>query len=210
MDVAADRLQIILAVFLRIRNVKVAGKLSVTVVMPRREGQNVLHQSHQIFRLTGEYDGSLFIESIVQRTDTDGVPSGNKFLIFSVVDDTGIFRIQHGKHIRAVLFIQWQQHLAVTVTFEGIRPLQPPAQLLKAVDLSVANYETTVQLERLHSLRCQTHDCQSVESQNALAHIHETGIIRATGQCTVKTFRKFSWVKVLAAISDNRTHTHLS
>lgn len=85
-----------------------------------------------------------------------------------IIDDDAQTRIEHFEHIRAVLLVERQQYLTVGLALElialGYKLL---AQLLKAVYLAVADGVAAVQLERLHSLRMQTHDGKPVEAEQA-------------------------------------------
>ena len=92
-------------IFCHCCNVAVAGKLAVTVVMSRWERQDLFCQVDQVLRLAGKDDGSVVIIAIIQRPDTDGIPGGDKLIFFRVIENAGKFRIQHRKHIYAVLFV---------------------------------------------------------------------------------------------------------
>ena len=104
-NVIAHRFQIMAVIFCHCCNVAVAGKLAVTVVMSRWERQDLFCQVDQVLRLAGKDDGSVVIIAIVQGANTDRIPGGNKLIFFRVIENAGKFRIQHRKHIYAVLFV---------------------------------------------------------------------------------------------------------
>ena len=205
-DVPAYRLQIIGAYLGDMAHITVADKLAVGIIVAGREGENLLHQFHKILRLTGKHDGTGAVIAIVQRPDADGVSGGDELLLFSVIKDAGKFRVQHTEHLHTVALIHGQQHLAVAVTDEGIVIGQFRFDFLKAVDFTVAHNKASVSFKRLHSLRVQTHNGQAVESQNTLTHIHDTGIIGASGAGACEAGPKCRRIQWLCAIANDRTH----
>ena len=157
-NVIAHRFQIMAVIFCHCCNVAVAGKLAVTVVMSRWERQDLFCQVDQVLRLAGKDDGSVVIIAIIQRPDTDGIPGGDKLIFFRVIENAGKFRIQHRKHIYAVLFIERQQHLTIGVADKGMLTFQFLSELLKTIDFTVAYQCVSVKLKGLHSLWVQSHN----------------------------------------------------
>ena len=139
--------------------------------MSGREGENLPHQPQQVFRLTGEHNGARGVVAIVQGPDTDGIPGGDELLFFSVIEDAGVFRVQHVEHFHAIFPIKGQQHFAVAVAPEGVGILQLLTEFLEAVDFAVAHHGTGAQGKGLHSFRVQTHNGQTVKAQNALTNL---------------------------------------
>ena len=119
-DAPTDGFQIVVVIACHLGDVAIADELPVLIEMSRGEGLHFGIQEQKVFRLAGKDDGALCITGIVQGADADGVPGGNEGIPLRVVEDAGKFRVQHGKHIGAVLFIQRQQNLAVGVAVEGV------------------------------------------------------------------------------------------
>ena len=205
-DVAADGVQIILHHPVHPSNITIADELPVPVIVPGRKGQNPRGDSHQVFGLTGKNNSAIGIIAVIQRSDTDGVPGRDVGAGPGIIQDAGKFRVQHGKHIRSVLLIQGQKHFAVRLADEGVLPFQRPAELLKPIDFPVAYQDVSIQGKRLHSLRMQAHDGQTVKTKKALTCRNNTGIIRASGMGTGKAFLKGFQIGNSAAIANDGTH----
>ena len=174
--------------------------------MPGRKGQNPRGDSHQVFGLTGKNNGAIGIIAVIQRSDTDGVPGRDVGAGPGIIQNAGKLRIQHGKHIRSILLIQRQKHLAVRLTDKGILPFQLPAELLKPIDFPVAHHHISVQDKRLHSFRVQAHDGQTVKTKKALTCRNNTGIIRTSGKGTGEAFLEGFQIGDSAAIAYDGTH----
>ena len=134
------------------RDVPVADERPVLVVISGRKRHDPVADPRQVLGLAGEHGSAVLIIAVVKRADADGVAGGDKYLPLRVVQDQGKLRVQHPEHIRAVLPVQGQQHLTVGLALERIALLlQLPLQLLKAIDLAVADHIASVQLEGLHA-----------------------------------------------------------
>ena len=138
-NVPADGFQIVMAVGIHCGNIIVADEFTVSVVMSGGEGEYLFHKAHQVLGFAGKYNGAGLIVAIIKRTDTDGIPSCNELLLFAVIQNAGVLGIQHGEHLHAVLKVQREQNLAITVTFEGVFSTQFPAEFFKAIDFAVAD-----------------------------------------------------------------------
>ena len=192
------------------RNIAVADKLAIGIVVPGREGKNLFHKPHQVFRLTGKHNGSGFVIAIVKRADTDGVTCRDELLFFAIVKNAGVFGIQHGEHLYAILKVQRKQDLTVTVTAKRVFTTQFPAEFFKAIDFTVTDNGAGIQSKGLHSFRMQAHNRQAVEAENTLTYVQNPGIIGTTGNRSGKAFLKRCHVQRLSAITNNGTHISVS
>ena len=84
-DCCAHGIQIVPAHLLDGGDVPVADKFSILVVVSRRKRHDLLTEPHQVFGLTGKDDGPGGVVTVVERTDTDGVPGGDIAFGISVV-----------------------------------------------------------------------------------------------------------------------------
>ena len=179
MDLPAGGVQVVPADLFHCRDVPVAVERAALIVAARREGQDLAAKAHQVLGLAGKDDDALFVVAIVQGTDADGVPGGDKLPGLSIVKDAGELRVQHGEQGRAILPVEGQQDFAVAAALEGVALFfQGGPHGLKAVQLPVAHRIAAVQLKGLHPRRGQPHDGQPVEGQYAPAHIHNPAVIR--------------------------------
>ena len=174
--------------------------------MAGREGKDLLHKAHQVFGFAGKYNRPGLVIAIVKRTDANGIPSRDELLLFSVIQDAGVFGIQHREHLHAVLKIQGKQDLTVAVTVEGVFSTQLRAEFFEAIDFAVADNGAGIQGKGLHAFRVQTHDGKTVKTKNALTHIQNAGIIGAAGDRSGKALLKRCHVQGLSAITNNGTH----
>ena len=131
---------------------------------------------------------------------------GSLAAMYSFVYNTGKLSVQLCEHVYAVLFVKRKQDLTVGIALKGILWFQLFFQLLKAINFTVAHHVAAIQMKRLHSERCQSHDRQSMKSQKAIPCIDDPAVIWASRFCTGETFFKHGQVKIRAAISHNRTH----
>ena len=150
--------------------------------MSGREGHDFAADPNKVFCFAGKNDRALFVVSVIEWPDADGIAGGNKLLFLRIVQDQGKFSIQHPEHFYAVLFVEGQQDLTVRIALELVAFLFEFAfQLLKAVDLSVAYHEASVQFKRLHSFRMQAHNGQPMKAQQASAGVNDFAVIRTAG-----------------------------
>ena len=77
-DVGADCLHIVGDHVRYLCQIPVADELAVFIIVSRRERQNPIRQTQQVFRLTGKDDRSGRVITVIQRTDADGVPCCHK------------------------------------------------------------------------------------------------------------------------------------
>ena len=119
-DLPADLLHIILHVMVRLRRIMVADKCAVLIIMSRRERAYLPADRHQHLRLGGKYDRAVFIISVVQRPDPDGVARRDEGTFLRVIEDQGEFRIKKREHAASQPLVQRQQDLAVTVALKPV------------------------------------------------------------------------------------------
>ena len=206
-DGAADGLQIVMTILRNSGQVGVADELAVCVIMPRREGADLLAEADEVFGLAGEHDAAVIQIAVEQRPDADGVPGGDEGIRLVVIDDHGELRVQLGKHRKAVFPVQRQNDLAVAAALEFVALLrQLPLQGTEAVQLPVAHHHIAVQLKGLHAGLGQAHDGQPVETQPARAGVHDLGHVGATGNGPVKIGRDLTLVQLLGGKTHNCAH----
>ena len=206
-DGAADGFQIVMAILRNGGQVGVADKLAVCVIMPRREGTDLLAEADKVLGLAGEHDATVIQIAVEQRPDADGVPGGDEGIRLVVIDDHGKLRVQLGKHRKAVFPVQRQNDLAVAAALEFVALLrQLPLQGAEAVQLAVADHHVAVQLKGLHASLSQAHDGQPVEAQPAGAGVHEPGHIRPPGEGPVEILPNLMLVQFLRGKSHNCAH----
>ena len=123
-DGAADGLQIVMTILRNSGQVGVADELAVCVIMPRREGADLLAQADEVFGLAGEDDAAVIQVAVEQGADADGVPGGDEGVRLVVVDDHGELGVQLGEHVQAILPVQGQDDLAVAAALEFVALLR--------------------------------------------------------------------------------------
>ena len=206
-NMLAGGLPVVPAVFAYRGKIGVADEGSPGVVVPRREGTDLLAQAHQVLGLAGEDDASRPVIPVKQGTDADGVPGGDEGIRPPVVEDQGEFRVQPGEHLQAVLPVEGQQNLAVAAALKRVAPLlKLPLQRPEAVDFPVAHQIVPAQPEGLHPLRGQAHDGQPVEAEPPCWGFHNAGHIRPPGFRARKEGMKLLPRDVLFLKTHNRTH----
>ena len=187
--------------------VGVADKLAVCVIMPRREGTDLLAEADKVLGLAGEHDATVIQIAVEQRPDADGVPGGDEGIRLVVIDDHGKLRVQLGKHRKAVFPVQRQNDLAVAAALEFVALLrQLPLQGTEAVQFPVAHHHIAVQLKWLHTGLGQPHDGQPVEAQPARAGVHDPGHIRPPGEGPIEILPNLMLVQFLRGKSHNCAH----
>ena len=208
MDFGADRLHIVHAHLVYCGDVVVADEFPVLIVVSGREGHDLAHQPHQVLGFAGKDDDAMGVVAIVQGTNADGVTGGDVALGVSIVEDQGKLRIQTAEHICAVLLIHGQQNLTVGLADEGVfaRLHQLLFQAGEAINFAVADHIAAVQLEGLHPFRMQTHDGQTVETQQPLAGVNDPAVIGTAGDGAVKKSLKFRYSDTAVTEPHNRTH----
>ena len=206
-DGTADGLQIVMAVFRYCGEVGVADKLAVCVIMPRREGTDLLAEADKVLGLAGEHDAAVIQIAVEQRPDADGVPGGDEGIRLVVIDDHGKLGVQLGKHVQPILPIQRQDNLAVAAALEFVALLrQLPLQGTEAVQFPVAHHHIAVQLKGLHTSLGQAHNGQPVETQPARAGVHDLGHIGSPGECSVEILPNLMLVQLLGGKTHNCAH----
>ena len=179
--------------------------------MPRREGVDLLTESHQVLGLAGEDHGPGWVRPVEQGADADGVPGGDEGIRGRVIDHQGELRVQPGEHLQAVLVEQGEQHLAVAAAAEAVALfLQLPPQGAEAVDLAVADRVVPVQSEGLHPRLREAHDGEPLEAEPAGGGFHNSAHIRAPGGCAVQKGGDLLPGQRLLGESHDRTHKRTS
>ena len=207
MDVPAHAVQVFLGLFHRPGDIPVAVKFPIFAVVTGREGEYAPAKAHQVLGLAGKDQNSRLVVAVVQRPDADGVTGGDIAAGSCVKEDEGKLRIQHGEHIRAVFFVQGQQHLAVGAAGKGIAlGGELRLELLKAIDLAVAHQVFAVQLKGLHTLAAQAHDGQAVKAHEAHAGVNDAAVVRPPGFGGVKMLLELFKTEAAAAVTHYRTH----
>ena len=120
MNLPAGSFQIVITDPMDFGYIAVTDKLSLFIIMSRRKRHDPVRKPCQIFGFTGKYDRMIFIISIIQWADSNGISCCDKLPCFPVVKDAGKFGIQHGKHICAVFPIHWQQNFTIRIAFKRI------------------------------------------------------------------------------------------
>ena len=188
-------------------NIVIAHKFPAPVVVPRREGHDLVRQAQQVFGFAGKDDRPLAVIPVVEGADADGVPGGDELVRGAVIEDAGEFRVQQGEHVRAVFLVHGEQDLAVGGAVKDVALFcQLLFERFKAVDLAVADGEAAVQLEGLHPGGGEAHDGQTVKAQHALPGLNHPAVVGSPAFCAVKAPLNGIQIGHRAAISDNRTH----
>ena len=105
MNIPAHGFEVVAAHRIHFGDITVTNKFTVFIVVARRKRHDFIHKSHQVFRLTGKYDGALCIITVIEGPYTDRVPGRNIRSGLTIINNADKFRIQHGKHICAVFTI---------------------------------------------------------------------------------------------------------
>ena len=105
-NVFANSLQVIVTDTAHLCRIPVADELAVLIVMSGREGHDFTADPHKVFCFAGKNDGTLFIVSVIERSDADGIAGSDKLLFLRIVQNQGKFSIQHPEHGCAVLFVK--------------------------------------------------------------------------------------------------------
>ena len=84
--------------------------------MSGREGNNLITEPNQVFRLTGKYQGTVVQLAIEQRANADRIPCSNQRILFAVIENHGKLSIQLGKHLQPVFVIKRKDNFTVGVT----------------------------------------------------------------------------------------------
>ncbi len=104
-NVHGDGLQIILVVVVHGAHIPVGVEGTVLIIAAGRERKNPVTQTDQVLRLGSEDDDTIFIVSIIQRTNADRIAGGDVLLRPAVVENQCILCIEQAEHIDAVFFI---------------------------------------------------------------------------------------------------------
>ena len=187
--------------------VRILDELTVDPVVAGREGKNLIAHADQVFRLAGEGHTAAANLSVIERTDTDGIPCSNQFLLFAIPEDQGELRIQGFEHFHAIFPVEGKQDFTVTFAFQVIGFHETGPQGTEAVQLAVADHIVVVQPEGLHTFLVQAHDGQTVKTKDAAGDIHQAAHIRTTGDGPVKTGFDQVPGKTGTGHAENRTHS---
>ena len=174
--------------------------------MPRREGEHMLREADEVFRLARKGDAAIRQVAVKQRADADGVARGDEVPGLAVIDHERKFRIQLFKHGKAVLPVQRQQDLAVGFALERVFLLQLFAHRAEAVQLAVADYRILPEEEGLHALRRKAHDGEAVEAEEAGFRLNDAGHVRPAGNGLFKACGEQSGGNGLAFDTHDGTH----
>ena len=117
-NIFANGLQIIVTDTAYLCRIPITDELAVLIIVSGREGHDFTADPHKVFCFAGKNDGTLFIVSVIEWPDADGVAGGNKRLFLRIVQDQRKFRIQHPEHGRAVLLVKGQQDFAIGLALE--------------------------------------------------------------------------------------------
>ena len=175
-------------------------------VVPRGKGGDGLAQAHQVLGLTGENRLPEPVGAVVEGTDAQGVPGGQKGILPVIVQNQGELRPQLGEHSPAILPVQGEENLAVAVAVEGVLPLQGPAQRPEAVDLPVAHNVVPLQGEGLHPPGREVHDSQPLEPQPTGTHLDQSLVVRPPGVGSGKVGLQLLPGQLRACGAKNGTH----
>ena len=152
-DAGADGLHIVLTIAGNGGDVAITYEFALRVVMPRREGEHMLREADEVFRLARNGDAAIRQVAVKQRADADGIARGDEVPGLPVIDHKRKFRIQLFEHGKAVFPVQRQQDLAVGFALERVFLLQLFAHRAEAVQLAVADHPILPEEEGLHALR---------------------------------------------------------
>ena len=117
-NIFANGLQIIVTDTVYLCRIPITDELAILIIMSGREGHDFTADPHKVFCFAGKNDRTLFIVSVIEWPDADGVAGGNKRLFLRIVQDQRKFRIQHPEHGRAVLLVKGQQDFAIGLALE--------------------------------------------------------------------------------------------
>ena len=188
------------------RHIGIADELSLVVIVSRREGADLLTQSHQVLRLAGKDHGSVRHGPVEQGPDADGIPGGDEGLLLRVVDQHGKLRVQFGEHLQSVLVVQGQDDLTVGSALKGVILFQFRLQRTEEIQFSVAYAHVPVHVEGLHPLLRQAHDGQTVETQISRLRLFDAGHVRSPGDGPVKILPDLLLTQCLTGKSHNSAH----
>ena len=105
-DIAAYRFHVLLVIGFHSCDITIAIEDFVFIIMSGWERQDLCYKSNQIFRFTCKQDRSIWIIPVIEGADTNRVSCCDEGILLCIVEDAGKFRIQHGKHLAAVFFVQ--------------------------------------------------------------------------------------------------------
>ena len=185
--------------------VGVADKLAVCVIMPRREGTDLLAEADKVLGLAGEHDATVIQIAVEQRPDADGVPGGDEGL--AVKEDHGKFRVQFPEHLHAHFGVQRQQNFAVRAAVEDVSLfLERFPDGPEAVDLAVAHQGHIPPDKGLHTHFGQPHNSQPVKAQEAPGDGDDPAHIRPPGEGAVKIRLHRLRRQTVPDVANDRTH----
>ena len=206
-DVGADGLEIVLADGVDLRHVAVAGELAVGIIVSGRKRHHIVHEADEVFRLAGKDDRALSVIAVVQRADADGVARRDEAAALGVINDHGKLRVEGAEHVQPLALIEREQDLTVGLALERLAlGDEPLADGPEAIDLAVAHERAAIARERLHALRVQAHDGQTVEAERRRADVEHARIVRAAGNGLVKAGAQILRRDGRAEITDDGTH----
>ena len=170
-----------------ISRIRILDEFTVNPVVSGREGKDCIAHTDQVFRLAGKSHAASPDFTVIEGTDTDGIPGGDQFLLFVIPEDQGKLRVQGFEHFHTVFPIKGKQDLTVAFAFNIVGFHEAGPQGTEAVKLAVADHVVIIQPERLHTFLVQAHDGQTVKTENAAGNIHHAAHIRTAGDGPVKT-----------------------
>ena len=146
--------------------------------------------------------------AVEQWPDADGVAGRDQTILAGIVQNKSKLGVHVAEHVEAILIIERQQDLAVTVGGEFVAPaLQDLFFEPEAVQLTVADHAVGPAVERLHSLRRQAHDGKAAKAHQAERPFHHALIVRAARHGAQQVFFEFGGTQVVPRVTHNTTHT---
>ena len=156
----------------------IGEELSVDPVMTGREGKDRFAQAESPF--------PVFEASVIQGTDPDRVAGGDHFILFSVIENQGKLGVEGFEHFDAVFMIQRKKNLTVGFSLYIIVFHETFPQGTEAVQLAVAYNRVLSEMKGLHAALIQSHDCQTVETEDPAGDLFQPAHVRTPGDGAVK------------------------
>ena len=191
-DISAYLVQIRADDLFHFRDVRIGDESAIFIIITRGEGQDLIHEPDEVFRFACEGDLAALLIAVEEGTDADGVACRDEILGLVVIDQKGVFRVEHREHIRAVLRVKGEQDLGIAVAREDIALFDERLfQGAEAIDFTVTDHLFASEGERLHPFRMKPHDGKAVEADDAAFHFFDFGHVGTAALRSLKKLLKF-------------------
>ena len=120
MNLFRDHVYFIKLYFFYLSHISVADELAILVVMSGRERHYLVCYTNHVLGFRCKNYVSFFVVSIVKRSDSYRISCGYELFLFTVIYDTGKFRIENIEHLGSEFLIQREEYLAITVALKAV------------------------------------------------------------------------------------------